>query len=124
MNGKLCYPSNKAVAAKLHSHDKTSNTALFFLQYQDYYLILALAVILAFLLAIAMQTCPETMMHTILFLCPIAEILLGLILYLYSSQSIVSKGIISTIFGVTFILFLLQIILYRQTLAMNKIFLS
>ena len=64
------------------------------------------------------------MMHTILFLCPIVEILLGVIFYLYSSQSIVSKAVITSIFGVTFILFFFQIILYRQTLDMNKLFLE
>jgi hypothetical protein len=59
-----------ATQALMHP-DKLNNQYFFFIEFDRFYLILGMAVMIAFLLSMAMQCCPGPMMHTILFLSTI-----------------------------------------------------
>ena len=71
-----------------------------------------------------MRCCPGNMMHLTFFLSAIFEIILGAVFYLYTKQAIAGKIIIAVIMLLTFLLSLMQIMVFRETLRMNKIFLN
>ena len=63
-------------------------------------------------------------MHGIFYLVPIVELVLGVLFFLYGKNISVGKIIVTSIFAITFILFLFVNIIERKALAVNKLFLN
>lgn len=124
LTGTLCVPKDGLLRGLLTAQDKSDDRYFFFLEFSRYYLVLVAVVAISILLAGFMQCCPGGTMHAILFLSLIVEILLAAVFYLFTTQSLPEKIVVTVILGVAFVLTLSQIVLYRKTISINRLFLK
>ena len=124
INDHLCMPRSRLLLHHLSLEDRTANRYFFFLEYDRYYLILAAALVLSILYYIFMRCCPGNLMHLTFFLSLIAEIVLGVIFYLYTKQNLEGKIVMLVCMLTVFLLALFQILLYKEALRMQKVFIN
>jgi hypothetical protein len=109
---KLAVLDSGKLQGKLDYFRKTSN----------FLLPLAAALVGCILLFILLQLVPRGTMELVLFLSLICSLVLGIILYVYQSNHNGIKLTIMVILGALFVITISQIILYRQALKINRLF--
>lgn len=92
------------------------------MDYAVYYLRVAMAAGVAFLVLVMIQCCPGFTMHLVMFLSLMAALGLGTIFYVYHTETFLEKIIVAGVLGLIFLFTVLQIIIYRQAIKFAKIF--